>query len=59
MENWCCKYHVEGNIKGLVIFGYSLDEHLKFLKYPDNILNNYLHNKTSVDFQETVTVYNP
>ena len=59
MENWCCKYHVEGNIKGLVIFGYSLDEHLKFLKYPDNILNNYLHNKTSVDFQETVIVYNP
>ena len=59
MKNWCGKYQEEGNIKGLVIFGYSLDDHLKFLKYPDNILKNYLNNKTSADFQETVTVYNP
>ena len=59
MENWCGKYQEEGNIKGLVIFGYSLDDHLKFLKYPDNILKNYLNNKTSADFQEMVTVYNP
>ena len=59
MENWCGKQQVEGNIKGLVIFGYSLDDHLKFLKYPDNVLNNYLNNKTSADFQEMVTVYNP
>ena len=59
MENWCNKYQEEGNIKGLVIFGYRLDDHLKFLKYPDNILKNYLNNKTCADFQETVTVYNP
>ena len=59
MENWCNKYQEEGNIKGLVIFGYCLDDHLKFLKYPDNILKNYLNNKTCADFQETVTVYNP
>ena len=59
MENWCNKYQEEGNIKGLVIFGYRLDDHLRFLKYPDNILKNYLNNKTCADFQETVTVYNP
>ena len=59
LANWCSKYQKEGNIKGLVIFGYSLDDHLKFLKYPDNILKNYLNNKTSADFQEMVTVYNP
>ena len=58
MANWCGKYQKEGNIKGLVIFGYSLDDHLKFLKYPKDILENYLYNKTSADFQETVTVYN-
>ena len=36
MENWCDKYQEEVNIKGLVIFGYSFDDHLKFLKYPDD-----------------------
>ena len=60
MENWCSKYQEEGNIKGLVIFGYSLDDQLKFLKYPEGILKKHLHNsKTSADFQEMVTVYNP
>ena len=59
MENWCEKYQEEGSINGLVIFGYSLDDHLKFLKYPDNILENYLNNKTSADSQEMVTVFNP
>ena len=59
MENWCEKYQEEGNIKGLVIFGYSLDDHLNFLKYPDNILKSYLNNKSSTDFQEMLTVYNP
>ena len=59
MEEWCYKYQEEGDIKGLVIFGYSLDDHLKFLKYPEDILKNYLHNKTYTDFQETITVYNP
>ena len=59
MEEWCYKYQEEGDIKGLVIFGYSLDDHLKFLKYPVDILKNYLHSKTYTDFQETITVYNP
>ena len=62
MESWCSKYLEKGNINGLVIFGYSLDDHLKFLNYPENIIENYLHNKTDADnnnFQETVTVYNP
>ena len=59
MANWCSKYQKEGNIKGLVIFGYSLDEHLKFLKYPEDILKSYLYNKTFADFEETVLVYNP
>ena len=59
MKNWCEKFQEEGDIKGLVIFGYSLDDHLKFLKYSEDILKNYLYNKTFVDFQETVTVYNP
>ena len=59
MKNWCDKFQEEGDIKGLVIFGYSLDDHLKFLKYSEDILKNYLYNKTFVDFQETVTVYNP
>ena len=59
MKNWCGKNEEEGGIKGLVIFGYSLDEHLKFLKYREDILKNYLFNKTDSDFQETVTVYNP
>ena len=59
MEDCCSKYHEKGNIKGLVVFGYSLDEHLKFLKYPEDVLESCLYNKTSSDFQETVTVYNP
>ena len=58
MENWCDKDQ-DGDIKGLVIFGYSLDDHLKFLKYPEDILTNYLYNRTYPDSQETVTVYNP
>ena len=36
MENWCEKYQEEGNIKVVVIFGYNLDDHLKFLKFPGN-----------------------
>ena len=59
MKNWCDKFQEEGDIKGLVIFGYSLDDHLKFLKYSEDILKNYLYNKTYADFQETITVYNP
>ena len=62
MESWCSKYLEKGNINGLVIFGYSLDYHLKFLRYPENIIERYLYNKTCADnnkFQETVTVYNP
>ena len=59
MKNWCGKDQEEGGIKGLVIFGYSLDQHLKFLKYREDILKNYLYDKTYADFQETVTVYNP
>ena len=58
MENWCDKDQ-DGDIKGLVIFGYSLDDHLKFLKYPEEILTNYLCNRAYPDSQETVTVYNP
>ena len=58
MRNWCDKDH-ERDIKGLVIFGYSLDDHLKFLKYPEDTLKNYLYNEIPADFQETVTVYNP
>ena len=58
MENWCDKDQ-DGAIKGLVIFGYSLDDHLKFLKYPEEILTNYLCNRAYPDSQETVTVYNP
>ena len=27
MESWCSKYLEKGNINGLVIFGYSLDDH--------------------------------
>ena len=62
MESWCSKYLEKGNINGLVVFGYTLDDHLKFLKYPANIIEKYLYNKTDVDnnkFQETITVYNP
>ena len=59
MENWCNKYQEEGNIKGLVIFGYSLDDHSNFLKYHEDIIKNHLYKKTAADFQETVTVYNP
>ena len=58
MENWCDKDQ-DGDIKGLVIFGYSLDDHLKFLKYHEEILTNYLCNRAYPDSQETVTVYNP
>ena len=58
MENWCDKDQ-DGDIKGLVIFGYSLDDHLKFLKYPEETLTNYLCNRAYPDSQETVTVYNP
>ena len=55
IENWCDKYQEEVNIKRLVIFGYSFDDNLKFLKYPDDIFKNYLCNKTSANFQEKVT----
>lgn len=58
MKNWCEKDQ-EGGIKGLVIFGYSLDDHLKFLQYREDILKNCLYNELSADFRETVTVYNP
>ena len=58
METWCDK-NKDGNIKGLVIFGYSLDDHLKFLKYPEDILKDHLYNRTYSDFQEFLIVYNP
>ena len=57
MKSWCCKNGNDGNLKGFVIYGCNLDSYLRFLKFPENVLQNYLY-KTSEDSHETVFVYN-
>lgn len=42
LKKWCCgnNNQNEGKMKGLVICGYSLDNHLKFLKFSNSLLEN-------------------
>ena len=41
LKNWCyVNNQNDGEIKGLVICGYSLDSHLEFLKFPSSFLKN-------------------
>ena len=59
MKEWCKnESQREGDIKGLVMYGYSLDNHLMQFKYPHNIL--YHHRNTFPERKnETVFMFNP
>ena len=59
MRDWCNNNNIEGNIKGLVIYGYSLDSHLKQCKYPVNILKDDSYSTLLEEKDQTVIVYNP
>ena len=59
MKDWCNNNQTEGKIKGLVIYGYSLDSHLKHCKYPVSILKDDYYNTLLEEKDETVLVYNP
>ena len=45
LKKWCNNNdnQEDGSIKGLVIYGFNLDRYLKFLKFPENILENDLY----------------
>ena len=57
MRDWCNNTQIEGNIKGLVIHGYSLDSHLKHCKYPQKILKDECYYTLLEEKDETVIVY--
>ena len=59
MKDWCYNNQIEENIKGLVIYGYSLDSHLKHCKYPVSILRDDYYNTLLEEKDNTVIVYNP
>ena len=44
MKEWCKVTQQEGDIKGFVIHGYSLDDHLKQFSYQEKILENDFYN---------------
>ena len=45
LKKWCnnSDNQEDGTIKGLVIYGFSLDRYLEFLKFPENVLENDLY----------------
>ena len=59
MKNWCKKNQKDGIMKGLVIYGYSLDRHLEFLRFPRDVLKNKKYYTLFEDLNETVITYNP
>ena len=50
LKKWCNNNdsQEDGTIKGLVVYGFSLDRYLEFLKFPENILDNDLYTSDSV-----------
>ena len=54
LKKWCqVNNQIEGKMKGLVIFDYSLDSHLEFLNFPSHIFK-----KDDVD-EKLIIAYNP
>ena len=58
MKSWC-KKNRKGIMKGLVIYGYSLDSHLDFLKFPKYVSQNEQYCTLPEDLNQTVITYNP
>ena len=64
LKNWCyCNDNQnKGKMKGLVIYGYSLDKHLKFLRF-ESILENDLFSVNTEELleesEELIIAYNP
>ena len=58
MKNWC-KKNKKGIMKGLIIYGYSLDSHLEFLKFPKCVSQNEQYCTLAEDLHQTVITYNP
>ena len=54
MEAWCNKSRGKRNMKGLIMYGYSLDEHLDFLNFSSETFQ-----KHSVNSQHVFIVFNP
>ena len=65
LKKWCCgnNNQNEGKMKGLVICGYSLDNHLKFLKFPNSLLENDFFISNTEELHEEsdklIIAYNP
>ena len=65
MKTWCYgdNNQNEGKMKGLVICGYSLDSHLKFMNFSSNILKNDCFSSDTEELHEEsdklIIAYNP
>ena len=65
LKKWCCgnNNQNEGKMKGLVICGYSLDNHLKFLKFSNSLLENDFFISNTEELHEEsdklIIAYNP
>ena len=60
MKKWCTENNQgEGSMKGLVIYGFSLDDCLNLLKFPEIILENKIVASDSEKLSELIIAYNP
>lgn len=55
MKNWCNTNQEKGIVRGFVIYGYNLDSHLTFLRYPDTVYQYF----TRVKDCNEILVCNP
>lgn len=60
MKQWCNDSNQEeGEIKGIVIYGFCLDTYLKFLTFPEHIFKTNFEDSGKEELKEMIIVFNP
>ena len=60
MKQWCNDSNQEeGEIKGIVIYGFCLDSYLKFLTFPEHIFKRNFDDSGKEELKEMIIVFNP